>query len=211
MSKLITIIGFGSLLSKKSSKITCPKLRNFRKIRVNGYQRIFNLASPTAINFINNNAINISACSTIKKDNSGFLAIAFDITEDQWENFANRESGYQLLPVEFTNEENNTDTGILCVNFNNNHLENHHTSKDLLIKLRGELNYTADIIRNDILPWEIYLDYCINSAKKLGEDYLNSFLDESFLADETTTIREYLKANPNALKNLPKHNIKNYQ
>ena len=38
----ITVLGFGSLLSKKSALETVPKLENFQIVDVPGYRRIFN-------------------------------------------------------------------------------------------------------------------------------------------------------------------------
>jgi len=45
----VTIVGFGSLLSKRSALTTTPSLRNYQYVRVKGYQRLF--AHPAAIFF----------------------------------------------------------------------------------------------------------------------------------------------------------------
>ncbi len=45
----ITILGFGSLLSQKSSRVTFPTLRNFRLGRVRDHRRVF--AHPASIFF----------------------------------------------------------------------------------------------------------------------------------------------------------------
>lgn len=45
----ITILGFGSLLSQKSSQVTFPALRNFRLGRVRDHRRVF--AHPASIFF----------------------------------------------------------------------------------------------------------------------------------------------------------------
>jgi len=47
--EMITILGFGSLLSQKSSQVTFPALRNFRLGRVRDHRRVF--AHPASIFF----------------------------------------------------------------------------------------------------------------------------------------------------------------
>ncbi|KAL7566995.1 hypothetical protein ACA910_019922 [Epithemia clementina (nom. ined.)] len=49
-------------------------------------------------------------------------------------------------------------------------------------------------------PCALYLRHCYLAAKSMGEDCFNSFLDETFLIDRTTTIREYLSNNPHVLE-----------
>jgi hypothetical protein len=48
-NEYITILGFGSLLSERSSRTTFPDLRNFRLGRVKDYRRIF--GHPASIFF----------------------------------------------------------------------------------------------------------------------------------------------------------------
>ena len=48
-AKRVTILGFGSLLSERSTKTTFPDATNFRLVVVNGYRRSF--AHPAAIFF----------------------------------------------------------------------------------------------------------------------------------------------------------------
>ena len=42
----VSIVGFGSLLSKNSALHTSPNLRNFSVVRVRGYRRVFAHTSP---------------------------------------------------------------------------------------------------------------------------------------------------------------------
>ena len=54
-----------------------------------------------------------------------------------------------------------------------------------------------------ILPCSVYLRHCYLSAQNLGSEALDSFLDDTFLVDRQTTVREYLAANPEVLTTLP--------
>eukprot|EP00536_Pseudo-nitzschia_multiseries_P015018 jgi/Psemu1/216628/e_gw1.805.10.1 len=44
-----------------------------------------------------------------------------------------------------------------------------------------------------LLPCRVYLRHCYLAAKSMGPICLDSFLDETFLVDRTTTIRRYLE------------------
>jgi len=46
-----------------------------------------------------------------------------------------------------------------------------------------------------LLPCRVYLRHCYLAAKSMGPKCFNSFLDETFLVDRSTTIRQYMKEN----------------
>jgi hypothetical protein len=58
--------------------------------------------------------------------------------------------------------------------------------------------------KNDagIRPCRVYLRHCYLAAKSIGPICLKSFLDEIFLCDRRTTIRQYLEKNQNENYNL---------
>ena len=84
-SDTITILGFGSLLSEKSSRLTFPDLTNFRLGRVPGYRRTF--AHPASI-FFQRKIADLDAktiCSlSVEKDvgNLGFIVSVFEVSKD---------------------------------------------------------------------------------------------------------------------------------
>ena len=43
---MLPIVGFGSLLSRKSAQYTFPDLENFRQVRLRGFRRVFGHISP---------------------------------------------------------------------------------------------------------------------------------------------------------------------
>lgn len=43
---MMPIVGFGSLLSRKSALYTFPDLQNFRTVRLRGFRRVFAHISP---------------------------------------------------------------------------------------------------------------------------------------------------------------------
>jgi len=63
-----------------------------------------------------------------------------------------------------------------------------------------------------LLPCRVYLKHCYlasqsqsmdmgSGSSSLSKQCFNSFLDETFLVDRKTTIRQYLKENPNLIEN----------
>lgn len=50
--------------------------------------------------------------------------------------------------------------------------------------------HAAATCRDDILPCRVYLRHCVLAAKACGEVAYASFLDQTYLADRKTTIRE---------------------
>lgn len=56
--------------------------------------------------------------------------------------------------------------------------------------------YSGRIWRDDILPFPTYLKHCIAAAHTHGELVRDNFLDTTYLADGVTSIRSYMKRDP---------------
>jgi hypothetical protein len=52
-------------------------------------------------------------------------------------------------------------------------------------------------------PCAVYLRHCYLAAKSMGETSFDSFLDETFLVDRETTIRQYVERYPEVLLQQP--------
>lgn len=52
-----------------------------------------------------------------------------------------------------------------------------------------------------LLPCRVYLRHCYLAAQSMGKQCFDSFLDETFLVDRSTTIREYIDRNPGLIEN----------
>jgi hypothetical protein len=59
-----------------------------------------------------------------------------------------------------------------------------------------------------ILPCSVYLRHVYLAAQAAGEEMLRSFLDETFLVDRVTTIRQYLADHPEVLEVVPPESVK---
>src|SRR3989338_3690062 len=83
--KEMTIIGFGSLMSMKSSLRTFPTLHNFRVVEIEGYRRVFR--HPASVFFtlgiadLKNQRIS-SLCAE-RQDGHSFIGVAFEVATSE--------------------------------------------------------------------------------------------------------------------------------
>jgi hypothetical protein len=234
---LITIIGYGSLLSKKSSLLTFPNLQNFRCVRIPNYQRMF--VHPTSIFFQRNIAnlanMEMASLSCEHSVRHSFIAIAFEIPVSEMmdpstntytpkKEFVQREEEFAIIPVPYLEEEWNANgpttkitaaTTVGDINNSNNSKSSTQTmtrvgmmcarsSDELYFQKWGPdhfqvryQQYGINTIWNyptssSIKPCTIYLYHCYKAAQSMGLDCFNSFLDDTYLIDRATTIRQYV-------------------
>ena len=93
-------------------------------------------------------------------------------------------------------------TGILCVKWTDEEYVAYWGQE------RFEEKYTSAGIPtiwgwtkdSGLRPCRPYFRLCLNAAKGMGEQCYNSFLDETFLVDRTTTVRKYLEQYPEVIE-----------
>lgn len=99
-----TIVGFGSLLSERSARGTCPNLTNFRVVRVNGWRRVFQHAA--AIFWERGIAIaetkEMASLSAEPSIGSGFVAATFDVPQEELPALLEREEEFDFAKVPFS-------------------------------------------------------------------------------------------------------------
>jgi hypothetical protein len=216
----ITILGFGSLLSENSSRLTFPDLKSFRLCRVPNYRRVF--AHPASIFFQRGIAdlesLQISSLSVEYEEGfPGFIASVFEVPNSDMmadgipsQAFLEREEEFSIIEVPFVpldggNSIGSEFRGILCA----------RSTDEAYLKRWGadrfQTNYQmygVDTIwgwsqESGLRPCSVYLRHCYLAAKSMGETSFDSFLDETFLIDRETTIRQYVERHPEVLLQLP--------
>lgn len=217
----VTILGFGSLLSPKSSKTTFPDLQNFRLGRLPNFRRVF--AHPADIFFQRGIAdlptkqmasLSVEPCPGQSAIVSVFEVPGKDMMEDGVPSraFLEREAEFDIVPASYFELDKDSPffsgeakQGIVCK----------RSTDEAYIKRWGKKNfeenygkYGIDTIWNwsedsGLRPCAVYLRHCYLAAKGMGDECLQSFLDDTFLVDRETTIREYLKTHPEVLETLP--------
>lgn len=121
-----SIIGFGSLLSEASARVTFPHLRGFRLARVVGWRRVFRHAAAIFFErgIANPKTKEISSLSAERAgEDCGFVVSVFDVeveggdNEAFMEDFKRREEEFELVEAPFYDLETGTKvlgTGLLC-------------------------------------------------------------------------------------------------
>ncbi|KAL7566993.1 hypothetical protein ACA910_019921 [Epithemia clementina (nom. ined.)] len=213
----ITVIGFGSLLSERSARLTFPELTGFRLGRVPRYRRVF--AHPASIFFLrkiaNLETLEISSLSVeyVSEEYPGFVAAIFEVPNDNKilmqdgkmvpsREFLEREEEFEITSVPYVEwDGTKAEGGIICTKSTDEmYLERwgqeHFQKNYRQYGIETIWNWPKD---SGMRPCALYLRHCYLAAKSMGEDCFNSFLDETFLIDRTTTIRDYMSQNPHVL------------
>lgn len=216
---LVTIVGFGSLLSKRSALTTTPNITGYQYVRVKGYQRLF--AHPAAIFFERGefpgiarpDTKEIASLSTRPEPKSSFVACAYQIPRAEWEPLEQREEEFAFVEAEFEPLEDDapnlgTKFGLMCTRSTDEKMKQTSLWERYEKYLRpyyGDVSVWGWAADSGIRPCPVYCRHCVLAVQKEGvPDYVTkSFLDETFLVDQKTTLRDYLAKNPHVMETLP--------
>jgi hypothetical protein len=209
----MTILGFGSLLSKRSSQMTFPDLQNFRLGRVRNFRRVF--GHSTSIfhqrGIANKETLEMSSLSAEYEEGQSFICTVFEVPDtDMMEDgvpsmaFLEREEEFDIFPVPFEDLSTGMiqENGILCTRssdqtylsrWGKERFQEHFEK----FGISTIWNWAKD---SGLRPCPMYLRHCVLAARSMGEECYHSFLDETFLVDRKTTIRDYLEHYPNIME-----------
>nr|XP_048321986.1 uncharacterized protein LOC107433283 isoform X3 [Ziziphus jujuba var. spinosa] len=202
---LISICGFGSLLSETSARSTFPELINFRVGRLVGFRRVFSVVGPI---FFARGIANtkthfktfqeISGATVEPCEGETIIVSVFEIRKSEIPAFIEREREYRFLAVMPETLDgkpltSSTTPAVLCASYSDEEFfQNRCNGKEIYFQQYGEYEIHK-IWRDDILPCRVYLRHCLMAAKTLGDEAYDNFLDHSFLGDRKTTIQNYLE------------------
>ncbi|KAE9455157.1 hypothetical protein C3L33_12924, partial [Rhododendron williamsianum] len=194
---LLSVCGFGSLLSERSARSTFPDLVDFRVARLNGFRRVFAHTAPIFFErgIANPETKEISSLSVEPCKGETLIVTVFNIRKSEIPSFIEREHEFRFLAVlpETLDGKPFTSPAALCARFSDEEYLQIRCkgSQEVYFQRYGRYNIHK-IWRDDILPCRVYLRHCVLAAKSLGDAAYNNFLDHTFLGDRKTTIREYL-------------------
>lgn len=194
---MIEVIGYGSLLNEKSARKTLPGLSDFRLGLVKDTIRIFNKVGVVFFEKykIDDEAITISSCSTRKRSGAEMCVSIFQCSEQEFELLYEREHRFRWIEVEYKDVNNRLGKGRMCTEYTDaEYLINKCVTQAEYERRVGQY-YRGKLWRNDILPFPVYLKYCLESAKQCGPEVLENFLTQSYLADGFTSIKQFLFEN----------------
>ena len=205
-----TILGFGSLLSEQSSRLTFPDLENFRLVRVPNYRRL--MQHPASIFFQRGIADpqkkNWCSLSAEPCPGGSFVACAFEVAfeGEQRAAYELREEEFDVVSAPYvTLDGAPAGEGLLCAQWT-----------DAAYKQKyGDAVYEERYGKYGVrqiwgwprdcgaTPCPVYLRHCVLAAGKAGPVASDSFLDETWLVDRQTTVRQFLAAHPEVMATRP--------
>ena len=197
----ITVVGYGSLLSERSAKETVPGLKNFQLVTVPGYRRIFN---KVGVSFIHRYGLaqsdsHIASCSTQVDTHTEIIGCAFDVIADEFKGLYEREHRFQWVNVQCFTTDGRGIAGRMCTQSSDEFYRlNKCVTDDVYHHYVGQY-YSGKIWRNDILPFPVYLNHCLQAAREHGQRVYENFIHTTYLADAKTTIAELLIQQPEYL------------
>jgi hypothetical protein len=203
-------------LSAVDLTLSCSRsLTNFRLGRVSNFRRVF--SHPSSGFFKHGIAkmetLEIAAFSAEDCEGSpGFVVSVFEIPIENIDDITpngvprkllEREASYDIVEVPFedTGNTRGASHALMCV----------RSTDEIFIEKWGQERFDKSFRHygihsiwgwskdSGIRPCPVYLRHCYLAAKSMGDICLNSFLDESYLVDRTTTIRQYLEHYPDVL------------
>lgn len=206
MSKTITILGLGSILSERSSRITFPDLTNFRRGRVRGYRRIFAHTPSIFVQrgIADTSTLEMSSLSAEECSESSFVCTVFEVVDNGlgMDAFREREEEFELRMVPFEDLEGRpAGVGLLCV-ASTDAAYNQAWGEERFKRLYTDNGMTTIWTwprTSGLRPCAPYLRHCVLAAQRLGPLTEASFLDQTYLVDRETTVRQYLAGAGNAV------------
>ncbi|KAG5555155.1 hypothetical protein RHGRI_012626 [Rhododendron griersonianum] len=210
---LLSVCGFGSLLSERSARSTFPDLVDFRVARLNGFRRVFAHTAPIFFErgIANPETKEISSLSVEPCKGETLIVTVFNIRKSEIPSFIEREHEFRFLAVlpetldgkPFASpavcETGTIYFAVLCARFSDEeYLQirckgSSYSAGSLQAVKRSISSDMDDITFTRFGAMISYLAvFIFGTAKSLGDAAYNNFLDHTFLGDRKTTIREYL-------------------
>lgn len=202
---MISVVGYGSLLSEISARQTVPALQNFRLVRVPGYRRIFNKVGVVFLSRhgADQNSLELASCSTEAADGCEIICSQFECSPEDFLELYEREHRFRWIEVETVSVDSLSSdssqrrgaktSGRMCTGYDDMGYRLNKCITPAEYELRVGRYYKGALWRDDILPFPRYLAFCLQAASSQGEEVLNNFLDSSYLADGVTNIRTHLQ------------------
>lgn len=195
---MISVVGYGSLLSECSARETVPGLQNFRLVKVAGYRRIFNKVGMVFItrHGAAPSSVAIASCSTQVASDGEIICCQFECSDAEFSDLYEREHRFRWVEVQTVSFAGEVARGRMCTTYTDADYRLNKCITDAEYQRRVGRFYQGALWRDDILPFPRYLAFCLQAAESQGDAVLDNFLDSSFLADGVTSLRRYLRQTP---------------
>ena len=191
---MISVVGYGSLLSEQSARETVPGLTNFRLVTVPGYRRIFNKVGVVFLSRYGADpqSLQLASCATQANAENQIICTQFECSEADFADLFEREHRFEWVEVETIAIDGARSVGRMCTQSSDQFYRTQKCQSESEYHNRVGQYYDGLLWRDDILPYPRYLAFCLQAAHSQGQRVLDNFLDHSYLADGVTPIRTYI-------------------
>lgn len=203
-----TVAGFGSLLSERSSRSTFPELQNFRAGKIKGWRRIFahcaDIFYERGIARPETGEVSSLSCEPHRGGEVVVALFEVPATPEAVAAFVEREQEFRftaVAPVTLQGEPTGRMAVLCAKNTDDNYRARRCPPEEF--ERRWAKHGVTKIWRDDILPCRVYLRHCVLAAQHFCPEAYENFLDQTYLGDRTTTVRQYLKVHPDIMQELP--------
>ncbi|XP_051152669.1 uncharacterized protein LOC127266452 isoform X4 [Andrographis paniculata] len=162
---LVSVCGFGSLLSERSARSTFPDLINFRVAMLMGFRRVFAHVAPVFFQrgIAKPETKEISSLSVEPCEGENLVVTTFEIRRSEIPAFIEREHEFRFLAVtpETFNGLLYTTPAVLCTRYSDEEYFHDRCkgSEEMFFERYGRYGIKK-IWLDDILPCRVYLRHC---------------------------------------------------
>ncbi len=176
--KTVTIFAYGSLLNEKSAakSLSIQALRTYRPALVFGYSRTFDRHVPKT-KWKKERPGDTGMLNLFENSNGLTNGVIFEATRKDLHSLLAREQGYDLVPVVVIPWEYQGKKPQIAYTF------------IASSQLRGGIHYTSEKIN----PVPAYAKLSQKGALRFGADYMQFWIDSTYLSDRKTPYAEWLK------------------
>lgn len=189
------VIGYASLLSEISIKRLFPDVGRIVPVEISDHARCFNSYGTLSINaeLAKKASNHLAHASAILHPGTTLLGLAFELNEADYATYVRHEFRYDLKEIQVRSRDEGTMfDAIICYENVDQNIDASLVGERDILALYQKYDVTS-FWHSDHLPAKIYLEHCLASARDLGEDFFDNFLDTSFVHDRHTTIRSYFE------------------
>ncbi len=191
------VIGYASLLSETSIGRLFPNAGRITRVTLDHHARCFNSFGTLSLKagLETKGSPHLAHASAIYHPNSTLHALAFELDDADYQTYVRHEFRYDLKTITVqTRAEKQSLEAIICYENVDQNIDATRVGSASIWDLY-ETYDTQSFWHTTHLPAKIYLEHCIASARDIGPDMLENFLDASYLHDRKTSMRSYLEEN----------------
>merc|ERR1719329_2145617 len=201
----VGMVGIGTLMSEKSAKGTSPNARNFSFCTVQGFRRVF--ANPShhqvrrGLPFANLETGEVAGVSAWQHEGVSFSACYYEVPSEEFAAIQDREDMYEFgqTTVRLAGTDDLRE-GWLCIRTTDEWMRA-RMGEGAFHEKYGRFGIACWDWKGAILPSRPYLKMCLLAiGSQAGDEAREAFMDDTFLWDQVTTVRQHLLANASLME-----------